>query len=265
MDVFGVHITQQDLLKVLPGLLAAVTAAMRVIPNIATSARGRRARHSERRSPLRVAQYASAPPFSDLFSRRYDPAPDDSDARAARDVMRDQTMRFCAGGALLVLALTSAYLLYGSRFRSLPAWSLLVALFLGLGLDVVLLRTYLAVRGDPERASAAKTQEGQVLVIGEEADVRQHSLAALADMGARLVHVEGPRVLAATGVSFGRDLWKGEVIWVTVTNESAGHVRVVIRSTKTDFISRSRSRRNVLAFLESWVSFPAEPRATAEP
>ena len=133
----------------------------------------------------------------------------------------------CAVGTLVATLLTAAYLLYGLAIRRLPNWSLLVALILGGCVDLVLVRTSRAVRRDPERGSAAKTQEGQVLVAGGEADIKQHSLAALIDLGARVVRVEGSRVLAATGVSFGKDVWMGEVIWVTLSNEPPGHVRVV--------------------------------------
>jgi hypothetical protein len=264
VELFGASSTGQDLIKVLPGVFAVLAAALRLIPNLVTSARSRRSHAlSERNSKLRIADYASPAPFSALFSRRYNPAADDTEARAARQAMRARTLRLSAAGILVTTVLTATYVIYGLAFRRLPNWSLLVALILGLGADGVLARTYHVVRRDPERGSAARTQEGHVLVAGLDADVRQHSLAALVEMGARLVRVEGSRILAATGVSFGKDMWMGEVIWVTLTDEVQGHVRVVIRSTKADFISRSRSRRNVVTFLESWASFPGNQAGSA--
>ncbi len=264
MQLVGTQVAGQDLIKILPGLFALLAAALRLIPNFVTSARGRRSHVLLGvQSPLRITDLASPAPFTDVFSRRYDPAVGDEEARAARQVMRRRTLRLCAVGAVVATLLTAAYLLYGIAIRPLPGWSLLLALLVGLGVDVVLLRTRRAVRRDPERGSAAQTREGQVLVAGEAADVKQHCLAALIDLGARLVQVDGCRILAATGVSFGKDRWLGEVIWVTLSDETPGHVRVCVRSTKTDFASRSRSRRNVVTFLESWASFPGLGQAGA--
>jgi hypothetical protein len=205
-----------------------------------------------------VFAYSAPPPFSELFARRYDAAADDTKAKDAREHMRTRTLWICAAGVIVATLLTGAYLVYDTTVPDLPGWSLVLALIVGVGVDIVLARTFLDIRRDPGRGSAAKPQEGEVLVSGNEADVKQHSLAALVDLGARLVHVEGARILAATGVSFGKDMWMGEVIWVTLSQKHPGHVRVVIRSIKTDFVSRSRSRRNVLRFLESWASLPAE-------
>ncbi len=257
MQLVGTQVPGQDLIKILPGLFAVLAAALRSIPNIVTSARGRRSHVLLGvQSPLRITGCATPAPFSDVFSRRYDLAARDEEALAARHVMRRRTLRLCAAGTVVVTLLTASYLVYGIAIRRLPDWSLLLALLLGLGVDVVLLRTHRAVRRDPERGSAAQTREGHVLVAGEAADVKQHCLAALIDLGARLVRVDGSRILAATGVSFGKDRWLGEVIWVTLSDETPGHVRVCVRSTKTDFASRSRSRRNVVTFVESWAHFP---------
>jgi hypothetical protein len=45
-----------------------------------------------------------------------------------------------------------------------------------------------------------------VNVFAVECQSRFQGVAALIEMGARLVAVEGSRVLAATGVSFGKDM-----------------------------------------------------------
>ncbi|GAB3443190.1 hypothetical protein GCM10027517_21340 [Phycicoccus ginsengisoli] len=257
MELLGARFAGQDLVKILPGLLAVVAAALRLVPNVVTSARGRRSHAlSGRSSQLHVSAYAAPPPFSAMFARRYDPAADDLEAQVARHAMRARTLRVCASGMVATTVLTAAYLIYGVAIRPLPNWSLAVAVIIGAAVDLPLARTFRAVRRDPARGSAAKTQEGHVLVAAPLADALQHTLAALIEMGARLVGVEGSRVLAATGVSFGKDMWLGEVIWVTLSDGSEGNVRVVIRSTKADFVSRSRSRRNVVTFLESWASFP---------
>ncbi|GAA2470853.1 hypothetical protein [Terrabacter carboxydivorans] len=259
MEFFGVEITAQDLIKILPGVLAVLAAALRAIPNLVTSSRSRRSHAlSGRHSPSRVRSYSAPPPFSELFARRYDAAADDPEAQTARERMRTRTLWICGAGVISATLLTGAYLVYGPRVTHLPGWSLVLALMVGVGVDIVLARTIRDVRRDPGRGSAATPQQGEVLVSGNEDDVKQHSLAALVDLGARVVRVEGARILAATGVSFGQDMWMGEIIWVAVSEQHLGQVRVVVRSIKTDFVSRSRSRRNVLRFLESWASFPGE-------
>lgn len=259
MEFFGAEITSQDLIKILPGVLAVLAAALRSIPNLVTSSRSRRSHAlSGRHSLSRVCAYSAPPPFSELFARRYDAAADDLEAQQARERMRTRTLWICAAGFVSATLLTAAYLVYGPRVARLPGWSLVLALLVGVGVDVVLARTFRGVLRDRGRGSAATPQQGEVVVSGSEDDAKQHSLAALVDLGARVVHVEGSRILAATGVSFGKDMWMGEVIWVAVSAEDPDHVRVVVRCIKTDFVSRSRSRRNVLRFLESWASFPAE-------
>lgn len=258
MKLFGADLGAQDLVKILPALFGVLAAAVRVLPNLVSAARERESHPPARgASPLRIASYSGSSPFSAVFPLRYEGAPPTPGAAAARCAMHERTLRWCRWGGLAATLLLAAYLAYGAPQDRLPGWSLLLAIAVWAMVGGTLARTYGVVRADPERGSAATPQCGELVVEGDGAEVRQHGLAALVDLGARIVSVDDTRILAATGVSFGRDRWMGEVIWVRFTDVAPGRVEVSITSTKADFATRSRSWHNVAAFLESFASWPA--------
>jgi hypothetical protein len=144
--------------------------------------------------------------------------------------------------------------------HDLPSWTRWTVLGLAAVTVVVLMTRLVLFLFDHDRNSAATPRTGQVSVCGAADDVRQQCLAALRGMGARAILIDGPRILAYTGIGvLFRNWFMGEVIWVTISPRGE-LLDVQITSTKADFVSRSRSDRNLSRFLESWSAFPPNRR-----
>jgi hypothetical protein len=62
-------------------------------------------------------------------------------------------------------------------------------------------------------------------------------------------------VYAATGVSILRDVFVGERIVLTIQSVD-NHHQIDIESTKLDFVTPSRCKKNVMRFLELWAFYP---------
>jgi hypothetical protein len=171
--------------------------------------------------------------------------------------MRDRTLLICGGGAALVTLVTVAYV-GAAVILDLPTWSWALALALG-GLGAVsLLVMYRRVHQDTNRATAAVPRCGELVVSGDLDHVRQQCLVALVGLGARVVQMSEGRLLACTGLRFFRpEMFMGEVIWVTLSPQGDHVHKVEVISIKVDYVSRSRSSKNVARFLDTWATHPS--------
>jgi hypothetical protein len=243
----------------LPAAATAVTGLLKVLPGTVTAVRRRGSEHG--RDPmLRVTGLAAAGPILPAWAERYYPSvwadPDREETRrAAREPMQAATQTICAGAAWLVALVTVAY--FGlAALIGLPTWSWVLAAVLGGTAAISLYRMYRRVKTE-KRATAAIPRSGQVVVTGDLDHVRQQCLVALVGLGAKVVVVERDRLLACTGVRFFKpQLFLGEVIWVTLSRTGGCAHRVEIVSVKVDYVSRSRSAKNVARFLEAWATHP---------
>ena len=128
---------------------------------------------------------------------------------------------------------------------------------LGLGTGAVVIATltyYVAVMvRHPLRGTLSGARSGYVLVTGEPAEVLEHCQAVLLAMGARLVSVRTNEVVAATGTMLG-PIWLGNRVVVTTGVTVRGQILIRVSSTKLDFLTTSRSKKDVVQFVSSWAS-----------
>ena len=233
-----------DALKTIAAVAAAATAVVGVLP-AAADARRRRTSLAPSPKDIHVVRMVAPRPWSDGLNLYFIDAT--SRTRRRRRLL---TVALLVASWLLAVALTY---LYGtvSKSHELSAWWR----GLGVGAGAVLIVTltyYLAVMvRHPRRGTLAGACSGYVLVTGKPAEVLQHCQAVLLAMGARLVSVRRNEIVAATGTVLG-PVWLGNRVVVTTGVTPRGQVMIRVSSTKLDFVTTSRSKKDVVQFVSSW-------------
>ena len=255
MELLGLELTGSDVVHSLPALIGLAAALVRLVPAAASGAR----RHvATTTSVARIHAYDDPVPFGLVWARRYHPDFQDKETVAARKDMRSRTLWLSFGFAALAGLLTAVWGVLARHH--VPSWSWWTGLVVGVAIAGGLALVGLRVKHD-QRSTAARPRRGKLTVEASVDDARQHALAGLREIGARLVLVDGDHILAYSGIAFWRDIFLGDIVWVTLEQKGPRHTVVSILSTKADFVSRSRSRHNVTAFLATWATMPAA-RAT---
>ena len=243
----------QDILRITPAVLGVLGAILRLLPGATTAARQRAQSHSTISTPLRVNAYAGPLPWGEHLHRRLI----SSDGKLA---LRRQTLLVVRIASPLVLLLGIAYT-WLAVAEGIPAWALTVALIIAIAVEATLIRIYSRMMRDPRSYTGARPQSGTIEVSGDRRDVVQYSLASLRALGAKLVALEGNQIIAATGLLLFSNAFLGEFITVQIYDSPIGHA-VTIESMKLDYATPSRSKKNVVRFMEMWAFFPAvEARA----
>jgi hypothetical protein len=171
-----------------------------------------------------------------------------------------------------VALITVIYVVFAVA-QNFPWWSIAIAIVFALAIIVVLGRLLRGLKKDPDRYTGAAPEEGSIAVDGRREDVEQYCLAALRGMGARLI-TAGDRqpeengqsptgnqaatdtcIYAAAGASIIGNVFVGERLTVTIQSAGSRH-EVEIRSVKLDYVTPSRSKKNVMRFLELWAFYP---------
>ncbi|GAA4357090.1 hypothetical protein [Angustibacter luteus] len=225
-----------------PALLALATALARAIPPLLTSARGRAGQHAAP-TTLRIQSLQTPAAWQEGVEGAFS---DEALREDARLRFRRLARAAIAVGVLLVVYLVVAVV---QRF---PWWSILLAALL-LALLVRQLQQGRKVWGDidPKSPNAAL---GSLVVRGNLDDVVQFTLFALRGIGARVVNLGDGLVVAGTGVALGR-LWLGNRLQISLLPHE-DVVRVTVRSSKLDYLTRDTTRRDVTRFLELWADPP---------
>jgi hypothetical protein len=223
-------------------VIALATAVARAIPPLLTSARGRAHQH-DAPTAFRIRALATPPAWQEgvelLFTdeqRRHT-----GHARLLRSTWAAAIVAVVLLG-YLVIALVEGF----------PWWSWALTVVLLALLAGWLWRAWSVwhnIHPDGHRAPS-----GTVLVAGEPDDVLQFALFALRAIGARLVDLREGQLVAGTGIALG-GLWIGNRVHVTVQPGEAG-VRVTVRSSKLDYVTRNTTTRDVTRFLELWADPP---------
>ena len=257
MELFGVQLSVADVGKALPAALAVLAAVLKLLPGVVTSSRSHGAGQRVPVSGVRVLSVDTSAPFDHVFPQRYCSDFQDPETVRRRTSMSRRTYVGCLTSIVLTLLTLFGYLTFADA-HDFPRWSSVTAVLLAVGTCLLLVVVLVRFHLDGSRHSAAKPRHGSVTVAGEPDDVRQQVIAGLRQIGARVVRINGDQVLAYTGfqVVF-RNVFMGEVIWVVVKPDGRS-IKVDVTSTKADFVSLSRSARNVSRFLESWMTFPGE-------
>jgi hypothetical protein len=256
VDLLGIDLSSDDVQHALPAGLAVVAALLKLVPGAVTSARSH-ASGASVPAANRVRDYQLPVPFGRVWAQRYCAAYTDKATVVARDTMRARTLGTCGTGIVVCLALGGGYLALAVN-HGYPRWSeWTIEALTAVGV-VLLLLMFTRVRRDTRRKSAARPRSGRLVVSGVREDIVQQCLGALREIGARPVRIHGDRILGYTGIAFFRNVFMGDIIWIVLEPRPGGQ-RVTITSTKADWVSFSRSNKNVRGFLEAWATFPTNP------
>lgn len=254
MHVFGMDLTSDEVVKLVVAVLALLAAVLKLFPTVVASARRHGAEAHLVSSDNRLVGLPEAPmPFDLRYAKGYSLEYDDQEARDRRDEMTRRTHEGCIVQILLAALLLLLTVLWP---WGVP-WLRMVLAAVAVVALVVVTVIWVRFQRDPARHSAATPCRGSVVVEGDPADVRQRALTGLLEIGAKVVWTDRNRILAYTGVGvLVRNALMGEVIWVVVRSRGRKHT-VEIVSTKADFVSLSRSARNVRNYLDSWLTLPS--------
>jgi hypothetical protein len=164
-------------------------------------------------------------------------------------------------GACAIFAI--AYIALASTLQTATwLWSAILATFASVTIGTGLVRSLKAMAQDDKQVTAAVKQVGELVVNGEREEVEQYAIANYATIGARVIEAvrsqsdDTLRIHGATGSRILSSLFLGEYVTVEVANRS-GQCRVRVESTKLDFLTPTRSRRNVADYLQGWITFPS--------
>jgi hypothetical protein len=240
-------LTVEDVLKTAPAVVGAVVALIRVLPSIA-AARRRRRLGGRTGQYIHVTRYTAPLPWSASLNQRVT-----SETRDPK--LRRKAIRVVAFFGLLTLAIEYVYLDLASSL-SLPGWS--VALSIGATLAIVstIVTTLIRLIRSEDQLTYKVPQRGSVVIEGRPIEeVAQRALSLLVGIGARVVSFDGSTVHAATGVQLATRLFIGEYLRVRIKQDDGSTVAVIAESVKLDYVTPSRSRRNVLEFLEAWLPY----------
>jgi hypothetical protein len=236
-------------LTTIGAVAAALTALLGILPAAADRYRGR-THTAQQRGHIRVVRFQAPSPWWDRLNKVLT---DKTGQRA--EARRKLNRTLLTASSFLALVLTVGYVVAGKN-QGLPPWALILGggagavATCGLGYYAVVLRRH------PGRGTVAATYSGSALVTGDVDEVRQLCQVALLDMGARLVTIRPSEIVAATGVMLG-PIWLGNRVVVTTHRTPGGRVLVTVTSTKLDYVTTSRSKKDIVRFLSSWVFTPS--------
>jgi|SRR4051794_15795906 hypothetical protein len=247
--------TLQEFLKLAPGIIGVLGSIFRVLPRAAVSARQHQQEDDVAVGDVRVLVYTDPPPWPEWINDGLrSPSP-------PRDRLRARSVRATSGAAIAVPLVLIAYLAVALE-ANFPWWSILLATLLGVPVTVALIRTAVSLNRNKTRATAALPATGSVRLRGQREDVYQYSIAGLRRIGARLVSAGrsdsqgAARITAAAGLVILGNFF-GEFVEVTIASNGDCH-EVRVHSLKMDWITPSRSKRNVTRFLELWAAYPTK-------
>jgi hypothetical protein len=265
----GGDVTLENLFKIGPGVLAVLAATLRLLPGAATAARRQESEEATVSLNMRVRNYSAPLPWSKGLDKRFK-----SEEGTAR--IRTRSVWVCSLAIPGVAFIAFVYVVLAAE-KQFPWWSITIAIALALAIIVVLIRLLIGLQRNPRQYTGAAAVEGSISVDGRREDVEQYCLAALRGMGARLIEAEGRHsegegsnptenrgttvtcIYAATGVPIIGPIFVGERIALTIQSAGSRH-KVEIESLKLDYVTPSRSKKNVMRFLELWAFYPSSSR-----
>ena len=249
--------TLETFFKIAPGILGVLTATLRLLPGAATAARRKHSEDAAVSLNMRVRHYSAPMPWSDRLERRLK-------SREGKERIQTRSVWVCSLAIPGVAFAAFVYVVL-AQAEDFPWWSIAIAIALAITIVIVLAKLLIGLQRNPNQYTGVPAADGSICVDGRREDVDQYCLAALRGMGARLIGTAGLQcepistesyVYAATGVSIIGDLFVGERI-VLVIRSDGNHHQIDIESTKLDFLTPSRCKKNVIRFLELWAFYPA--------
>jgi hypothetical protein len=214
---------------------------------------------------MRVRHYSAPMPWSDRLERRLR-------SREGKERIQRRSLWVCSL-AIPGVAFTAFVYVVLAQAKQFPWWSIAIAIALAIAIIIVLIKLLIGLQKNPSQYTGVPAVDGSISVDGPREDVDQYCLAALRGMGARLIGTAGLHsepiptenqgsatesyVYAATGVSIIGSLFVGERIVLTIKSVH-NHHQIDIESTKLDFVTPSRCKKNVMRFLELWAFYPAD-------
>lgn len=177
-----------------------------------------------------------------------------TDPKSGKDA-RHKAMRGCRAASVVAVVLTVAYIAVAARFLHVPGWLFALAVVPGAWVTWVAERGRHALARTDGQVTMWSPGKGKIHVVGDPDEVMQLCLHTLRRIGARVVSVRRRSIVAGSGVSLG-GYWLGNRIEVSVA-PGEDYVVVRITSTKLDYVTPVRTRRDVQLFLDAWAYPPA--------
>lgn len=259
----------ETILKIVAAGAAAAGALLKILPGAAAAARKQRL-DSPSASSLKVLGITALVPWSASLHTALTGTGDE--AQAERDRIRGRSKGWCQLGVGICLVFAMFYLI---AFALLQTWvvglSSALALAVACTVGISLRRTLAKIQKNEGQFTGAETQLGSIELIADRAPLEQHALLSLEAIGGRVLRVErcpqsgSMKIFGSIGTRVLPILYLGEFIAISIGRgefDPTAHL-ITISSTKLDFFTPSRSRKNIENYLGCWLHFqPA--RATEQ-